>query len=288
MSVFTAAHKSKECIKLKLKYLWPDFYAQFFKKELLESEVNETKATCHQCVKAWPQYKKSDYYLDNLKCCTFQPYIPNYAIGAILSDPSDRYKAAQEEIRKKIKNREYMLPVGLVAPIRYQIEYVKNKKKIFGRDENFLCAFYDQEKNQCGAWQYRGAVCTSFYCVSSYGKAGKGLWDKVSRFQTYVEIALMEEAMVHLGYSPRQLSDNLKYIRYDMKNEKPTQLEKKSWVLPEKTFANLWGDYRNQGEDFYKNCYKHVKALDVREFREAIGNLGQNLENELYECVKKL
>lgn len=273
---------------MKLKYLWPEIYTQYFKKELLDSEVNEAKATCHQCVKAKPRYKKTDYYLENLKCCTFQPYIPNYAIGAILSEKSERYLVAQNEIRKKIKNREYMLPVGLVAPIRYQIEYVENKKKIFGRDKDFLCSFYDQEKNQCGAWEYRGAVCTSFYCVSSYGAEGKSFWNKVSRFQTYVEIALMEEAMVHLGYSPRQLSDNLKYIRYDLKNEKPTQFERKSWVLQKEKFTALWGDYRNHGEEFYKNCYKHIKSLDSGQFRGAVGELGLKLENELYESVKKL
>lgn len=268
--------------------MWPPLYQKLFPDDLLNFEIFETKATCDHCAKAAPQYKKADAYQNNLKCCTFQPYIPNFALGAILSDPSQRYEKAKASIRQKLKRREFLLPIGMVASVRYQTEYMKNKKKIFGKDKDYLCSFYDNELNQCGVWHYRGAVCTSFYCFSSYGETGQKFWSEVSDFQTYVEMALMEDAMVHLGYSPRQLSDNLRYIRRDPKDDPATVAELKSWVLDKTLSKKLWADYHDNIEEFYKKCYQHVCRYDKTMYKEAIGEFGEKLERKLIKRLRSI
>lgn len=273
---------------MRLKYLWPPLYQNLFPRELLNFEVSETRATCDSCAKAPPKYKKPDYYESHLKCCTFQPYIPNYALGAILSEPSARYDKAKESLRKKIARREYCLPVGMVAPARYQIEFLENKKSIFGRDEDYLCSFYDRQKNQCGIWHYRGAVCTSFYCFSSYGSEGIKFWREMSDFQTYIEMALMEDAMVHLGYSPRQLSENLKHISRNPEEDPATASELKSWVMGKGIYQKLWSDHFEDIEGFYKKCYNHVLSFDRKMALEALGELGHELEKKLLVSLKRL
>ncbi len=265
---------------MKLKYLWPNLYHNFFSRELLEFDIIEQKATCDNCAKAPAKYKKSDFYESHLKCCTFQPYIPNYAIGAILQESGGRYQKAQSSLRDKISRREFLLPVGMVAPIPYQTEFVENKEKIFGRDKDYLCSFYDSELNQCGAWQYRGAVCTSFYCFSSYGAKGIRFWNEVSDFQTYVEMALMEDALVHLGYSPRQLSESLRYIKWDPEEDASAAL-KKSWSLSPKLFKSLWSDHHEDIEGFYQKCYTHVLSFSRKNYEEAMGEFGLKLEKKL-------
>jgi len=265
---------------LKLKYLWPNLYHNFFPRELLECDVVEQKATCDDCAKAPGKYKKKDFYESDLKCCTFQPYIPNYAIGAILQESGARYQKAQSSLRDKISRREFLLPVGMVAPIPYQIEFVEDKEKIFGRDKDYLCSFYDKELNQCGVWQYRGSVCTSFYCFSSYGAKGIRFWNEVSDFQTYVEMALMEDALVHLGYSPRQLSDSLRYIKWDAE-EKASVTLKKAWSLSPSVFKSLWSDHHEDIEGFYQKCYTHVLSFDRKNYEEAMGEFGLRLEKKL-------
>lgn len=277
----------QRCIKLKLKYIWPELYHSFFPKELLEAEIVENKATCRTCAKSPPQYKKKDHYEAHLKCCTFQPYIPNYAVGALLQDPKKRYRKVQDSLKSKIQRREFLLPIGMVAPIPYQIEFVKKKEKIFGRDENFLCSFYDDELNQCGAWEFRGAVCTTFYCFSSYGKKGQKFWSEVSDFQTYVEMALMEDALVHMGYSPRQLSDLLRYIKWDV-SEKISPAQKKSWSLRSPLFKRLWGDHHDDIESFYRKCYTHVLNFNRKNYEEAMGEGGLQLEKNLIDLAQAL
>lgn len=246
-------------------------------------EISETKATCDSCLMSKsPQPVKKRYRVD-LKCCTFYPFLPNYAIGAILSDTSLKYKTAQETLKSLIQKRRYALPIGMVAPVRYQLDF-KSRKKDFGREEDWLCPYYDRGLQQCSMWAYRGAVCTSFYCRSSYGAKGKKFWSLISDYLSYVEMALLEEALIRLDFSPRQIGENLNFIN----REDGTFLEKKSWALSMPVAKKLWRDYLPKQEDFYIRCFEIVRQFDRTGFEEMLGELGLSLEGRVRGQWKRI
>lgn len=269
---------------MKIKYQVPRLYEQILPRDLLAMEPQETKATCDQCIMAKPHNRGKIFYKPDLKCCTFYPFLPNYVVGAILSGKASVSSSALEQIQQKIQNREYSLPLGLVAPPRYQVPFNQRKKNEFGQREDWLCPYFDRENKNCGIWRHRGAVCTSFYCKSSYGMRGLRYWDELSNYLTYVEMALMEEALVMLDFSPRQVSDLLNYLN----RHEATVSEMRSSRLPEKKARELWNGYFEDQGAFFKKCFQIVEELDRKAFRELIGAPGLELEDRLRKAFEKI
>jgi len=269
---------------MKIKYQVPRVYESLLPKDILQMEIVETKATCDACIMARPKNRGGIYYESHLKCCTFHPFVPNYTVGALLSHPEHMSDSASESIHRKIENREYSLPLGLVAPPNYQVPFNHRKKNEFGRREDWLCPYFDRQNQNCGIWRHRGAVCTSFYCKSSFGAKGLGFWDELSNYFTYVEMALTEEALVMLDFSPRQISDLLGYLN----RQEATQGELKSPRLPEKKARELWNGYYEDQVGFFKKCFRIVSELDRRSFNELAGEPGQQLEDNLRKAFKKI
>jgi hypothetical protein len=268
---------------LPLKHQLPQLYAGLLPADLLQMELVETKATCDSCIMARPQNQKKIFYENHLKCCTFHPFLPNYTVGALLGGAKSVAPSAHTAIEQKIKNREYSLPLGLVAPVNYQVAFNARIDNEFGQREDWLCPYFDRQKQNCGIWRHRGAVCTSFYCQSSHGKRGQNFWGELSNYLTYVEMALMEEALVMLDFSPRQISDQLGYLnRHDA-----TRAELKSAALPEKKARDLWNGYFDDQPGFFKKCFEIVSTLDRKAFQKLVGEPGEQLEDNLRKVFTK-
>ena len=263
---------------MKIKYLLNGITDSFFSKKLLNKDILEKKATCDNCLQSPKKYKA------NLKCCTFWPFIPNYVVGAILSSKKTRYQEAQKTIRKLIQNQGFVLPLGIPAPPWYQKEFKANKKEIFGQNEKFLCPYYDKSKNHCGAWEYRGSVCTSFYCESSYGKKGQEFWYSLENYLSYLEMGLAEEVLVYNDYSPREMNEQLAYLDIDFKTQKMSLAKKMSSVKLKK----IWKHNCNNKEDFYVKSYHFVSSLTVKHRSEILGSLGLELLHKLQNQSEKI
>lgn len=256
------------------KHQIPQFYSQILPSSILQISLQETKATCSQCAMSRPGHRGKTHYREDLKCCTFHPFLPNFLVGAILGDAT--LASGAEVLRDKIARREYALPIGMVAPVRYQLEFQEHKAEKFGLEEGWLCPYYDRTQQNCRVWRYRGVVCTTFFCKSSYGTSGKLFWEHMSDYLAYVEMALMEEALVMLDFSPRQVSHLTSFLN----RETGTVREKKSWVLPADTFRELWNGYEDI-EAFYKKTFEIAKNLDKKSFRELAGETGLILQNRV-------
>lgn len=258
-----------------LKYQLPDIYHKIFPSELLAATLGEKKATCEAC--NWKDYQP------HLKCCTYEPYLPNYLVGALF-ESSATHPGALKALRSKIENREFALPVGMMASVKYQVAFNNREPQDFGNRADWLCPYYNRESQNCGIWKYRGAVCTTYYCQSSYGKKGIAFWERFSDYLTYVEMALMEDVLVHMGFSPRQISDNLEYI--NRQEGSPEELRSDS--LPLNKAKKLWGDYFDNQEEFYRKTYLMVKEFDKKRFREALGEMGADQEEMLFDDLRKI
>lgn len=266
---------------MKLQYQLPNLYQKLLPGELLQFEPKETKATCDSCAMSRPRHRGKIHYREDLKCCTFHPFLPNYMVGALLLEPAS---AGNQVLRDKIARREYALPIGMVAPVRYQLDFSERQENDFGQREDWLCPYYNREKQNCNVWRHRGVVCTTFHCKSSYGPAGQRFWHEFSEYLSYVEMALLEEALVMLDFSPRQIVDLLDYLN----RSSGTVAEKKSWVLPEAKAKLLWNGYFDDQEAFYKKTFAIVSGLDKRSFHELLGEQGENLLEQVFRTQKKL
>jgi hypothetical protein len=259
----------------RLGLIIPPLYKNILSSKILGIDVTETKATCDNCLRS--RDKRFSYtYKKDLKCCTFHPYLPNYAVGALLSLPHQT--SGVKKLQQKIENRQFAFPIGVMAPFDYQFQFLTKEENQFGNDPSLLCPYYDDSAQQCSIWTYRGVVCTSFYCRSDYGQNGLKFWAVLSDYLSYVEMALAEECLVQLDFSPRDLSDQLLYLnKREFEPEETTQQQ-----LSEVVDKSLWNSYSDK-IDFYKKCFALVQRLDRNQFREILGRQGLELEKEVVE-----
>lgn len=252
--------------------------------EILALAPVETKATCGACAMAKPKTRRKHPYRADLKCCTFHPWLPNYAVGELLASSEDSSRHGREVVRRKIARREYALPIGVAPPVRYQVEFNARKPGDFGQREDWLCPYYVRETQACGLWRWRGSVCTGYYCKSDFGRDGLAFWSSLERYLGFVEMALMEECLVMLDFSPRQISDLIGFLnRFE-----GTSAETRSWVLPEARARALWNGYFDDIEGFYAKCAKIVGELGAPAFHEALGEHGEFLAVELVAAASKI
>lgn len=264
---------------MQLSAITPSFYKDILHRQVLSLNVVEKAATCDDCLRS--RDKRFSYtYKSHLKCCTFHPYLPNYAVGALLEMPVQT-KGIQE-IHRKISAHEFNLPIGLLAPYDYQFKFLTKEESDFGNDETLLCPYYDQDGNRCSIWQYRGVVCTSFYCRSDHGQNGLKFWTVLSDYLSYVEMALAEECLVQLDFSPRDLSNQLEYLnKRDFEADEVSQK-----IIAPTQMKQLWNGYTDSIE-FYKKCFAIVKKIDRNQFKEILGQQGLALEKEVLEYAHR-
>lgn len=268
---------------MKLKYQLPELYQGLVESELLNFSVTETKANCGDCSMSrenrGPRAKV--VYDKELKCCTFDPFLPNYLVGALLSDERTT-KSGVQSLEKKMLLKEETLPIGLRPSTDFQRQFLRKKENDFGNREEWLCPYFDHQNQNCGIWRNRGNVCTSFYCFSNAGQTGIRFWTELGNYLHLVESTLMEEALVHLDFSPRQLSEMLIYISPSdhLKARKVPLIGDKDWV-------RIWNHYPDPTE-FYIKTYQFVKNLKAKDLREALGETGERAFESLQKQMQRM
>jgi Fe-S-cluster containining protein len=254
-----------------LKEILPDFYSDLLNKNLLNLDVTETKATCNNCLRS-RDHRFPYTYKPHLKCCTFYPFLPNYAVGGILKK---KLKGA-EVIQQKIKNKEFTLPLGAFPTLKYQHQFYNKKQTDFGNREDLLCPYYNKTDQNCNVWEFRGVVCSTYYCRSDRGNAGQNFWTSMSDYLSYVELALAEECLVQLDFSPRDISDQLHFLN----RKEWTKAQSIQDVLSATDFKFFWNGYIDY-EKFYLKCYDLVQNVSKKEFAEILGDQGLALAKKL-------
>lgn len=269
----------KYVVEMKLEHIVPGIYKGLLNRNILALNTNETKATCDNCLRS--RDKRFAYtYKPELKCCTFHPYIPNFAVGGLLLLENE--SVGIKKLKNKISQREFAFPVGVMAPFDYQFIFMTKEEEQFGNDKNLLCPYYDILKNQCSVWKYRGVVCTSFYCRSDFGQDGLKFWAVLSDYLSYVEMALAEECLVQLDFSPRDLSDQLLFL--NKREFEPEETEQKCLAM--EVDKALWNGYTDKFE-FYKKCFAIVSKIDRSQFKEILGSQGLELEKEVMDYANR-
>ena len=161
----------------------------------------ETRATCSSCLMAsaeWPREARDvGPFESSLKCCTYEPFLPNFSVGRILGSGSATLEALIADGR--------LTPLGLI-PQNSNSNSGPNldSNSNFGRDASKRCAFL--QEGRCSIWRDRPSVCRSYFCVSDSGSAGQAQWREAERLGNEAEWTLAHELLWEIGFTPAEVS----------------------------------------------------------------------------------
>src|SRR4051812_33316367 len=171
---------------------------------LFDREVPvEEKATCRNCAMCpggsaqivEPADGQSHLFRPDTKCCTYEPKLPNYLIGALLSDDSPELAEGRRRMEARIDGGVGVTPQWLKPPARYALLY-QNARNAFGRAASLRCSFYLE--GGCSIWPYREAVCSTFFCKHVAGLDGRKLWMSAKTYLSILEIQLARYTLLQL------------------------------------------------------------------------------------------
>ncbi|MDP2316415.1 MAG: hypothetical protein Q8P41_26190 [Pseudomonadota bacterium] len=228
---------------------------------------DEPRSTCADCAMCRPANPATPAFSPSVKCCTFQPSLPNFLVGAALLDErtSERARAA---LRRRIAERRGATPLYLERTPREERDQERGKAG-YGQDPSLLCDYH--EDGRCGVWANREAVCSTFWCLSDRRAVGMRFHEATKRLLGRVEEMLAiwnvrallptrVAALVHLDERPR---------RYAL-GELPGARTGDSLGLP--TQRRIWGPWVGREEAFYRACAARVAPLSWADVRTIGGD----------------
>jgi Fe-S-cluster containining protein len=235
----------------------PEIYKNFLPKFFESTIAEETAATCRDCA----MWKRSEadqpdefYYLRETKCCTYYPNLPNYLVGALLSDTDLSSESGRTRIRKTIKSRIGVIPHGLRCPEKFAL-LIHKSPDAFGRSRSFLCPYYDPKEGKCAIWPFRDASCSTWFCKFTAGEDGKAFWFSLKSYLKAVENTLIRYSLFKMGWMPEK-------IIFEEPSDRQLEVQDvDDQPLDQKSYKDLWGDWVNREEEFYKETFHLVHSL---------------------------
>ncbi|HYO74436.1 MAG TPA: hypothetical protein VEU33_51010 [Archangium sp.] len=270
-----------------LPVLYRDLLPDFFRAEL----PNEEKATCSSCAMCPSSAQGAVESVDGVsrlfrpdtKCCTYYPKLPNYLVGALLSDTREELGEGRRRVGEKIAGHVGVTPQWLRPSARYNLLY-RNSRQFFGRAASMRCPYFEEQQGGCTIWPYREAVCSTFFCKYVAGADGRKLWMTFKTYLALAEIQLSRYAVLQLlpeyiltGRDKPELA------------ETPTLEDLDDKPLPEKEYAALWRQWAGREVEFYRACYDTIRALTPEQVEKIMGLDGvielKVLEKSLRDAV---
>jgi hypothetical protein len=229
-------------------------------------EIPEPRATCDNC--AMCDHGEGapvnmDYFNERTKCCTFHPKLANYLVGAVLADTNEDLAEGRARLRAKIAARIGVTPQYIAGPRMYSVIYAAGRGgSNFGRADKLICPYYADD-GRCTVWRFREAVCSTWFCKYSAGRAGQVFWSAVKEYLSHAE----QRLAYHLACSvdktvTEPTTPPLSLTREDIDGLPP----------PDADYAVWWGNgaWVGREEEFYIACYERMKVLDKAHYAEHI------------------
>jgi len=245
-------------LRKKLAPIYAPFLSELFDRPAVE----ESRATCNDCAmceKGGGPAVPMDYFKPDLKCCTYHPNLPNFLVGAILSDPDPALAEGRRRIRERIERRIAISPCWVAAPKKFQLLVMASRgTNVFGRAKSLLCPYYDGASGGlCTIWKHREAVCSTFFCKYEGGRPGFQFWTSLKAYLEHVEITLAHAAMRAVDaklVEPKM--GRLRLTAEDIDDLPPNAAE----------YDGMWRDWVGREADFYVACFEYVRDMGRDEF----------------------
>jgi hypothetical protein len=212
----------------------------------------ERLATCHACAMCTAPVPPAERFRPDTKCCTYQPKLPNFAVGDILRDPG---ALARDRLRARILVGAGVDPTGVGPPLHWELLYARAP---FGRTRAMLCPWFVEDGGRCGVWAHREGVCATWFCRHERGDAGEAWWTAVKRYLESVEEDLATWCVLRLDPGPAARA------RLGTKTAPPGDLPADDFgeaPTPEEHAAR-WGRWAGRELAFFEACAELVAGLD--------------------------
>lgn len=249
-----------------LRSLLPEVYQPLLPAVFDTLAPTEQKATCGNCAMCPPKDAPAPagdvtYFRPDTKCCTFEPRLPSYLVGAILADERPDMAEGRRRIRAKIASRVGVTPQWLAPPAKREVLFGAAWRNAFGRSLLLLCPYYERDGGLCTIWRHREAVCSTFFCKYDAAADGERFWKSVRALVGYVErvVSLDVTRALLPGYAP-PIDQGL--TLQDLEDAPPLAAD----------YAALWGAWVGREEALYLAAYERVRGLDREGFRAMIAD----------------
>jgi hypothetical protein len=225
----------------------------------------ETKATCDRCVMCAPpgeaRSHTRDYFRPDIKCCTYHPTMPNFLVGAILSDEGADLEIGRARVRQLIAQKTGVTPKAVGPSRKYQVLMQAGRYHAFGRSHDLRCPYFQVEEGRCSVWRYRKSDCAVFYCKYDAAADGQAFWRGFGGYWQLLENRLA--LLVMKRVSDRVEEPHRPYDRLsveELEDRPPNPDDYRRW----------WGPYEGREEEFYRACYRAALSLSLEEARELL------------------
>ncbi len=256
-----------------LREVLPALYRQLLPAFFDSPAIAETRATCGDCAMcdktATEAGAKTNLdvalFRPDIKCCSYHPTLPNYLVGAALSDPSPDLESGRRRLGEKIARRIGVTPHWLAAPRKYLVLLAAARESSFGRSESLLCPYYERQGGTCSIWRHRESVCATFFCKHVAGASGHAFWSALRRYMEHVERTLARHAA--RSVAPELVEPDLPrnlLTREDLEDRPPSDPD----------YASSWQGWAGREGDFYVACAERVGALSMEDFARLFDEAG--------------
>ena len=239
----------------------PPLYARWITGILGGPIPREVRSTCDHCAMVGPHDPASGVpaFDSAMKCCSYQPSLPNYLAGGILSDASLSGSSGLESVENRITGGVDVSPLQIGVPPSYRMFYDATAPWGFGRTTTLRCPHLT-EAGTCGIWQHRNGVCATWFCKYSRGATAGAFWNSINYLLRTIENDLTVWCCLELGIDPSAILtvvDNRPRSGGDRLHEE---------LLPGVAAAKsreLWGAWHDRKEEFYRECARLVREFSA-------------------------
>jgi Fe-S-cluster containining protein len=249
-----------------LRSVLPEMYAPLLPAFFDTTAPDESLSTCTNCIMVGCGTAAKDGFSPSTKCCTYYPWVPGYAIGGLLQH-HDRLSIGRQRVAELIGQRDGISPFGIRPPKVYSMLYHRGARHGFGRSETLLCPYFDSEKGQCSIWDFRDAVCATYFCRPLAGKAGRKFWNAIKDYLSCIQRALSMYVITVL------MPGNSAFLIENWLNERQSDLtiEDLDGKIDEPGYRRGWADWQGKEIEFYCEAYGLVRGLTPDEFLKIVG-----------------
>jgi len=240
----------------------PPLYAGWMAELLAGPIPEEREATCSSC----PMCGVGDggiSFDSRTKCCTFLPSMPNFLVGAVLSDADPAAAAGRASVLARLQRGVGVTPLGIHSSRHHAVLYEAGRRQLFGRSLSLRCPHYLEEQGgACGIWRHRSSVCATWFCKHVRGAVGMRFWHAMQQLLDTVERTLATWCV--LALDPGTAALELLFPPPQRRSDRPLEaadLEGR----PPPDYAALWGSWSEREIDLYLACAQRVAPLSFRE-----------------------
>ena len=149
----------------------------------------ESRATCASCAMVDPERSSEALrgFSAEVKCCTFHPYLPNYAVGALLKEGGD---GARRIVSRLLQREDGIRLEGIESGESWDVKYRERGPTDFGTSRELLCPYWAGGEESCGIWRHRNAVCRTWFCRFEDGRFGFEQWAAARAVVGEIELGL--------------------------------------------------------------------------------------------------